>query len=734
MRLEDLVERASQFDETLARDIKDYVHGRKYGLVYEASKPEFVHMWNKAIVRGDLVNILPPRGTLEDSKESTADSVYKVIELSGKTAKLRSNENSEIIEANIADLVAIARFDRPIYTGLKEIDRVQNGGNKPFNVVINGENYHALQTLVYAYQESVDFIYIDPPYNNGTSHWKYNNNYVGETDIYRHSKWLTFMEDRLRLAKKLLNPKESVLVVTIDEKEYLRLGLLLEQLFPEARIQMISSVINPAGTKRKNEFSRTDEYIFFVMFGNATLEAESQETVNVPVVWDTLRRSSLAQARGKHGKGACGPNQFYPIYVNDKTKRIESIGDPIPETLSRFKAPQRKGCTAVFPVRPDGTEMNWGMKPETAKEWIKKGYMRIGKYTPDQPQQYVVSYITGGNVEDIEKGVAIIDGYEDDGSVRAYYPEGRDKMPTTNWNRSSHDAQRFGSSIVKGIIGNRQFPYPKSLFAVRDALKFFLNSKKDALIIDFFAGSGTTMHAVNLLNKEDNGSRRCICVTNNEISKEENEAYTKKKLRPGDPEWEAHGIAHYVTWPRIKGAILGKKVDGKDLEGNYGCEVEDYTEFVGEVYDEQTKKKVKRKLYDFTKTPIFPSLVNYKLADGFEENAIFFDIEYLEPSIISADLAFEKIAPILWLCGGCAGKILERERGFSLGDTYAVLFDAKYTKQFLTQVKQSTTIDTVFIVTDASERYRNLCTELPDKRVMQLYESYLRSFEINAIG
>lgn len=534
--------------------------------------------------------------------------------------------------------------------------------------------------------------------------------------------------------KKLLNPDESVLVVTIDEKEYLRLGLLLEQLFPEARIQMISSVINPAGTKRKNEFSRTDEYLYFVMLGNATLEPESQETENIPVVWDTLRRSSLAQARGKHGKGACGPNQFYPIYVNDKNGRIEEIGKPIPETMDRKKAPQKKGCSAVFPVRPDGTEMNWGMKPETAEEWLKNGYLRAGKHTPDQPQTYVISYITGGNVKDIENGIALIEGYDEDGSVRAYYPEGRDKMPTTNWNRSSHDAQRFGTNVVKSILGNRQFPYPKSLYAVRDVLKFFLNEKKDALIVDFFAGSGTTMHAVNLMNKEDNGCRRCICVTNNEISKEEIEAFTKKKLRPGDNEWENHGIAHYVTWPRIKGAIEGKSVSGKPLDGNYGCEVEDYVEFYGEIYDEKTQKKIRKKLYDFSKVPLYPSLSGFNLADGFEENAVFFDIEYLEPSVISADLAYEKIAPILWLCGGNKGSILGRNRGYSVGETYAVIFDAKYTKKFLSEVKENENIRTVFIVTDMAERYRNLCMELPEKRVMQLYESYLRAFEINAIG
>src|SRR5699024_4131092 len=133
----------------------------------------------------------------------------------------------------------------------------------------NAENFHALEMLTYTHRHSVDCIYIDPPYNSGAQDWKYNNNYV-EADVdYRHSKWLAFMERRLKVARELLNPEDSVLIVTIDEKEHLRLGLLLEQTFPEADIQMVSSVINRAGSPRSGRFSRVDEYIFYVFLGAA---------------------------------------------------------------------------------------------------------------------------------------------------------------------------------------------------------------------------------------------------------------------------------------------------------------------------------------------------------------------------------------------------------------------------------------------------------------------------------
>ena len=137
--------------------------------------------------------------------------------------------------------------------------------------MIEAENYHALQTLMWLYAGKVDCIYIDPPYNTRAKDWKYNNDYVDPSDIWCHSKWLAMMERRLKIAKKLLNPNNSVLIVTIDEKEYLHLGCLLKEIFKTAKMQMISSVINPKGSYRDG-FSRSDEYIFFIMFGGCIPE------------------------------------------------------------------------------------------------------------------------------------------------------------------------------------------------------------------------------------------------------------------------------------------------------------------------------------------------------------------------------------------------------------------------------------------------------------------------------
>ena len=125
----------------------------------------------------------------------------------------------ETRSVSTADLVAVAGIQDRIFPGLVETGRVERGGDKPFHTVINAENFHALEMLTYTHRHKVDCIYIDPPYNTGAKDWKYNNDYVAADDDYRHSKWLSFMERRLQVARELLNPEDSVLIVTIDEKE-----------------------------------------------------------------------------------------------------------------------------------------------------------------------------------------------------------------------------------------------------------------------------------------------------------------------------------------------------------------------------------------------------------------------------------------------------------------------------------------------------------------------------------
>lgn len=464
-------------------------------------------------------------------------------------------------------MVTVARFGEPVYPYLQYVDSINRAPDSElWHTLIEADNYHALQLLEYLYAGRVDAIYLDPPYNTGAKDWKYNNDYVDETDQYRHSKWLSFMERRLKLAKKILNPDDSVLIATIDEKEYMRLGLLLEQIFPEARIQMISSVVNHATIARANEFNRNNEYIYFVMLGNCLIESLTDSKnfqEGDSVHWETLRRHNAINVR------ATLPMQFYPIYVNRKTGKIEKIGDPIGENTPIEATPQRAGCIAVYPIRDNGTEMVWGCRPEELRSRFEKGYVRAASYFPNKPQKYSIQYLTSGTISDIESGKIEVSGKEKDGSVIAHYKVTRSVMPKTLWDIQTHDARDYGTKILKKLGLSARFNFSKSLYAVHDCLRLFIKNKPNALTVDFFAGSGTTLHAVNLLNAEDGGHRSCILVTNNEVSEAEAKALAEEGLQPGDPDWDKYGIARFVTWPRTTCSILGKDVYGKPLEGEY---------------------------------------------------------------------------------------------------------------------------------------------------------------------
>lgn len=260
-RLTDLLRQLRSADPQLGADLEKEITAltkrRSFGLVFERHQPEAVELPGQQVRRGSKVRVLPPRGESAkgDSRLWRVES-FTFDETGAQLAQLVENvtDEPERRTASLDDLVVVAEFDDKIFPGLAETGRVERGGDKPFHTVINAENYHALEMLTYTHRGKIDAIYIDPPYNTGARDWKYNNDYVEGDDDYRHSKWLAFMERRLLVARELLNPDDSVLIVTIDEKEYLRLGMLLEQTFPEARIQMVTSVINPMGPGGRANF------------------------------------------------------------------------------------------------------------------------------------------------------------------------------------------------------------------------------------------------------------------------------------------------------------------------------------------------------------------------------------------------------------------------------------------------------------------------------------------------
>lgn len=267
-------------------------------------------------------------------------------------------------------------------------------------------------------------------------------------------------------------------------------------------------------------------------------------------------------------------------------------------------------------------------------------------------------------------------------------------------NLTSHEAGAYGTNVISSIIPGRRFSFPKSLYAVADAIRFFVKGKPNSLIVDFFAGSGTTLHAVNLLNAEDKGHRRCILVTNNEVSVDEAKSLTAQGFQPGDEEWERLGIARYVTWPRTVCSIKGHDISGQPLKGNY----------LGS---------------------------DRPMADGFPANTAYFKLGFLDKTSVALGQQFQRMLPTLWMKAGAIGPcptlegketppmLVLPENGF------AVLNEQSAFERFAAAVNANDAIQTVYIVTDYVSGYQAMARQLKAERTYQLYRDYLENFRIN---
>ena len=684
-RLTDLIAQAKgkdpQMGEDLDREFKVLSSRLPFGLNFERHSPEAVELPQRPIRKGDKVRVLPERGSTKkgDQRLWQVKAMHKTAD--GKVAELEllGAAEAQTQTVKLDDLVVVAEFRDTIYPGLVSTGKVQRGDDKPFHTVINGENYHVLKALTYTHRGKVDAIYIDPPYNTGAKDWKYNNDYVEGDDLYRHSKWLAMMERRLLVAKELLNPADSVLIVTIDEKEYLRLGLLLEQTFLDARIQMVSSQINPAVVARAGGFGRADEYVYVVMFGAAAPQRVSLDrewvsargrTHTGSVRWDLLRRS------GTNAERSHSPGCFYPIYVNPNTKAIEKIGPTLP--TGQANAPKIASLVAILPIRKNRSEGNWQWSPNTLTERMKQGRVRIGG---NIKRGFTVYILKDGEYGKVINGEFIQTGNAADGSLEVEVKEIDTVLaiPGTQWRLTSHDATQYGTRLLANLLPLQKFPFPKSLYAVEDSLRFFVVNKPEAIVLDFFAGSGTTAHAIMRLNRQDGGRRQCISITNNEVAASEQDVLRKKGLRPGDDEWEQWGICDYTTKPRVQAAITGKTPDGEPIKGDY--------KFTDE----------------------FP------MAEGFKENAEFFTLTYETPVSVNHNRAFARIAPLLWLRAGSRGRRIDKlpEAGWAVVDAYGLLAEVDGATPFIKAIKKAKDLRVAYIVTDDDRRFRPLRVACP---------------------
>lgn len=804
--LQDLIKQID--DETLKQrimvEVGKLTKQKKFGLVFEEHLPECTPLYDMEIRRDSKVAL----------KNGQISDIYIVNSIDGDKAICEHKIDHTQAEFALDELVAIAEFGEPIYPYLKPIDAVCNAPNSDlWHTLIEADNYHALQLLEYLYAGKVDCIYIDPPYNTGARDWKYNNDYVDGSDAYRHSKWLSFMEKRLHIAKKLLNPKTGVLIVTIDEHEVHHLRVLLEEIFADYYIQMTTDVINPKGVTQ-GRFSRVEEYNIFCFAPEAFVVDSEDNLLNPPDKKKIPRWKGLLRS-GTDAQREDRENMFYPVLIDTELGKVVGVGQSLPLPQVPNLEEKIDGYATAWPIRKDGSYGRWSVGAETLRELIDKGYVSCGKFDSSR-KTWGISYISQPNQKLIEEGRIVITGRDPKTNVVSVeYASDNNRVIKTVWHRTSHDAGAYGTDLITEIIGQTNaFSFPKSLYATHDSIASIVRRKKDALILDFFAGSGTTLNAINLLNYEDGGSRRCILITNNEVSDSDAKELIKYGNVPGTQIWENHGICRSVTWPRTKYSILGVHSDGTPLQKDYITTrtIEDeaersikqirfnpeqivdikirkdivsllgkdklpqslvkpgidfvvsekynatilfspsaYEEWIAaldgqdhvtELYVVTTSnkefKKIKEQLIEAMGAIAVSKIEKISMAVGFKANAAYFKLGFLDKASVRIGRQFREMLPILWMKAGCFGpcpSLIDQkipEYMIFPENRIAILNDNSCFAEFAEEVRNTSKIETVYLVTDSDADYRSMSKELNVKQTYQLYRDYLDNFRINS--
>lgn len=386
-------------------------------------------------------------------------------DIKGKKYGLVFEEHRESIDEVLENNLPVLTEDADLF--------INNGGQ--MNFLIEGDNLASLKLLEKTHKCKIDIIYIDPPYNTGAKDWKYNNDYVDENDTFRHSKWASMMCARLSIAKNLLTDN-GILVCAIDHNELYQIGMILDSLFGEDnRIGICAVVHKPEGRNQEKFFGTSHEYALYyaknknlAKFNKVVLDDEMQQTFDKYDEQGAYKRKNfIRMADGKYATREAKPNFWYPIYVSPG--------------LNNFSIVKNDGWFEIFPVIKSGVERTWKTLPATFMKLVSEN--------------------------SIEADLV-------DGRVEIYEKLRENQVIKTHWIKKEYHAYHFGSKILNEILGTKKFDFPKSLFLMRDIFK--LISPRKATILDFFAGSGTTGHAVMKLNAEDGGSRKFILCTNNE--------------------------------------------------------------------------------------------------------------------------------------------------------------------------------------------------------------------------
>lgn len=680
-KIEDLIAQIpdERLRKALREEVRELKKTKKFGLVFEEHLPETVRLPNLPVKVGELVA----------KKQDTGNELWRVKSIKKRTATLEKplegyrTPADEDSEASVDELVVVRSFGDPIYPALTPVDKVARGGpDKPWHVLINSDNFHALQLLLYAYEGKVDVIYIDPPYNTGARDWKYNNDYVDRTDSFRHSKWLSMMKKRLTLAKRLLK-RGGVMVIAIDDCEVHHLRTLAEDVCPELReLGVVVVRTSPSGRPTLSGFRTQHDYAIFYGKGDESTvgqldksEAQnsfySESDKDGRYAWVNLRKRGGANTRR-----TARPKQFYPIYVCKDQIRIPALDWDNARREYIIAESANKNEQEIWPISPTGEDRIWSLAPETARKFLRDKELRVEYKNGDTPQIF-----------------------------RKQRPASEGSQPSTFWDKADYSTVEHGSVLLTNVFGKANvFDFPKSLYTVIDCLRIAGADEPNCLVLDFFGGSGTTLHATALMNARDGGSRRTILVTNNEVDERTAKQLNSQGKHLGQDAYEAHGICNAVTWPRCKCALEGIDATGTQLAGTY----------LGSDIDGNLLKR----------------------SDGLAENLAYYRLDFVDPDDVARGDAFQAILPILWMMAGCRGEPHE-----SKGSTpwllpkqspFAVLIREKEFPAFRKKLAERDDIEWVFLVTDSDDNFAAMRRALGRKyECRQLYKSYLDNFRIN---
>lgn len=605
--------------ENLAREIGGLQ--RQFGLVFERHHPEGIRLPKHAVRKNSKV-------VVASRKDSVFHRVQEVKKTLG-TAVIVDAEGAESEHA-LAELTVAKEFGDIMYPGLRKLSEIRRGDpDAPVHTIINGENYHALEALQYTHAGKVDLIYIDPPYNTGNADWKYNDRYVDAKDGYRHSKWLSFMEKRLTIAKSLLKATGFV-AISIDDSEHARLKVLADQILGPKNYAASLIWKSKSGGANDSDIAVEHEYVLI------------------------YRASELSVIRSDEmGTATTSYSRTEPDGRRYSLERLDK------QNLSY------SGALDYTITGPDGLsydlEHKNPLKPNAIWRW--------GKDTVTDRFDELV----------FEKGHVYTKNYAKD----SYTP--RSLLVDERFGRT-----RTGGTDLAKILGDKRFTFPKPAKLIEHLLRVL--APENAVVLDFFGGSGTTADAALRMNSQDGGTRQAILVTNNELSKADDTKLRKAGHAPGDSEYEALGVFHHVTKPRLETVVTGIRQDGSTY------------------------------------------------SDGLDANIAFFELTYLDEPEIVRGAAFDDLAGLFWLKAGGIGGTLElttgaKADGFAISESgkTAVLFStgrAKALAEKLASTEHS--ISHLFIVTKSEAQGDEAALHFSGGiTVERIYGSYLEAFQVN---